>query len=860
MKEKHQRNRRILIIDDNERIHGDFKTILKSTDTERANLNAARAAIFGSESNSSERINFEIDSALQGQEGLEKVRQALQEGHPYAMAFVDVRMPPGWDGIETIKRIWQEYPELEVVICTAYSDYEWKDIVAKLGHTDRLLILKKPFDNIEVYQLACALTEKWYLSRQTEAAIETSEAKYQDLYDNAPDMFASVNAKTARIFRCNDTFASTTGYSKEEIIGRPIFDMYHPDCMENMKKAFNSVATTGEVHDAELQLKRKDGSKIDVSLNVSSVRDEQGDILYSSSAWRDITESKKAEQELYAAKEQAEEANRLKSQFLANMSHEIRTPINSIIGFSEMLAEDDLNDEQRQYANLIRESGTNLLRIINDILDFSKIEAGKLEVDLVECTIPGILAGIDSMLRPKAQEKALEFEILQCGQLPARIHTDPERLRQCLINLANNAIKFTEKGHVHVNVSLEYDGNDKPLIRFDIEDTGIGIKPQDHEKVLKSFTQADGSTSRKYGGTGLGLAITKQLAELLGGELTLTSEEGKGSTFSLVIPAGIGVIGRQFLDAQYFGDQIDSGDEKTDQLEFSGHVLVAEDVKTNQVLAKALLNRMGLEVTIAADGNEALQKALAQRFDLIFMDIQMPGMNGYEATDALRKEGMTSPIVALTAHAMKGDGQRCIEAGCDDYMTKPLDRRILVEKVRKYLSPSNEALTEKANLVKSHVDKLAKLCSGPIPHESNLKEKAGIEDNKEILNWEELIGRLEDEELVKEIVPIFLNDNKERLEMLTKAVKAGDAEAIRLYAHAVKGAGRNIGAKQLSDIAHCLECAGRENDVEAAVSLFDKVKAELEKVMMFLSRTDWIEIAKRENVITDEKLNANTTY
>jgi HPt (histidine-containing phosphotransfer) domain-containing protein len=207
---------------------------------------------------------------------------------------------------------------------------------------------------------------------------------------------------------------------------------------------------------------------------------------------------------------------------------------------------------------------------------------------------------------------------------------------------------------------------------------------------------------------------------------------------------------------------------------------------------------------------------------------------------------------------MEGDNQKCIEAGCDDYMTKPLDRRILVEKIRKFLSPINDALSEKANSVKAQANELAKLYSEPVAQESNLKEAAGIEDNKEILNWDELIGRLGDEELIREIVPIFLKDNRERLEMLTEAIKTGDAKAVKLYAHAVKGAGRNIGAKQLSDTAHRLECAGREGDIEAAVSLFDMLKVELEKVMTFLSQSDWIEVAKREKIITDEKLNANS--
>jgi len=967
MKEKLQINRRILIIEDTERIHGDFRAILKDADTNSATLNVARDTIFGEASNLSEQIDFEIDSAFQGQEGLEKVRQALHEGRPYAMAFVDM--------------IWQEYPELEVVICTAYSDYEWKDIVAKLGQTDQLLILKKPFDNIEVYQLACALTEKWYLSRQTEAEIEASEAKYRTFYESSKDAimtlappdwkFLSGNPATIKLFgakngaefvslglwdllpeyqpdgepssvkakkmiekamkegsnffewthkrvsgkefpatvllfrmelegkkllqavvhdiserkqaedavqkenaklsamifgmdegvvfadadnrivEVNDYLCEFTGTSRDKIIGGKIEDFHHGKVLEHICKIIEQFRQNP--NSEHIIMQRQIGNT-EVVLRIQPI--------YRKNCYDGVLLNVINVTELVQARKKAESASQTKSTFLANMSHEIRTPMNAVIGFGDLLADEDLTNEQRDYVNTIRNSSKHLLQIINDILDFSKIEAGKLNVEMTECSLGHLFAVVESLMRSAVTEKGLEFSIREDSRLPAIIRTDSFRLQQCLINLINNALKFTERGHVYVKVSLE-DKDSKPYIRFDVEDTGIGI-PQDRQKVIfESFAQADGSTSRKYGGTGLGLAITKQLAELLGGELTLTSEEGNGSTFSLVIPAGLDLTKQPFLDRYNIADHIDSGKDKMEQPKypkFSGHVLVAEDVKTNQVLIKALLSRMGLEVTIAEDGSEAVQKALAQRYDLIFMDIQMPEMNGYEATESLRKEGLKLPIVALTAHAMKEDGQRCIEAGCDDYMFKPIDRRILAEKVRKYLTPSNEALSDKTNSVKSQIDEFAKLCSGPIVQESNLKEAVGIEDNKEILNWNELIGRFEDEELIKEIVPIFLNDNKERLEMLTEAVKAGDAKAINLYAHAVKGAGRNIGAKQLSDIAHCLECAGRENDVEAAVPLFDKLKAELEKVMTFLSRTDWIEIAKREKVITDEKLNANTTY
>ncbi len=411
-------------------------------------------------------------------------------------------------------------------------------------------------------------------------------------------------------------------------------------------------------------------------------------ILYRAGCW--LTDYQRSEEKSKHAKIFAEAANQAKSQFLANMSHEIRTPMNTIIGFSDILADEDLTEEQAGYVKLVRDSSKNLLDLINDILDFSKIEAKELDIENVECSLGRILSFIDSTMTPQADKKSLDFKIVECNGLPERIHTDPARLRQCLINLANNAIKFTAKGHVYVNVSLE-DRENQPYIRFDIEDTGIGIPEDKQQAIFGAFTQADGSHCRKYGGTGLGLTITKQLAELLGGELTATSEVGRGSVFSIVIPAGLDVTKQPRLDIQ--ATHIDPCKATKEQPEFLGRILVAEDVETNQIFAKTVLEKMNLDVTIVADGNEAMQKILAQEFDLILMDIQMPRMNGYEATKALRKQGITTPIVALTAYAIKGDDKKCLEAGCDDYLSKPLDRRELLKILQKYLPAKSIVLS-----------------------------------------------------------------------------------------------------------------------------------------------------------------------
>lgn len=293
-------NRRILVIDDNREIHEDIRRILGDDEQESVadELDFLTAEILGEKQVRKTHETFELDFATQGEEGLTMTQQALAEGRPYAVAFVDVRMPPGWDGVETIAHLWNLDKRLQAVVITAFADYDWSQIVEKLGSTDRLLILKKPFENIEIRQLATALCEKWRLSQEmieANTALRVSEERYADLYDNSPDMYVSVMADTGLIRRSNQTTARKLGYTKDEIIGKHIFELYHPDCLEDVKQAFQSFVETGEVENAELQLMRKDGSKLDVNLNVTSVRDEEGKVLYSRSCWIDISERKKAE-------------------------------------------------------------------------------------------------------------------------------------------------------------------------------------------------------------------------------------------------------------------------------------------------------------------------------------------------------------------------------------------------------------------------------------------------------------------------------------------------------------------------------------------------------------------------------------
>ncbi len=393
----------------------------------------------------------------------------------------------------------------------------------------------------------------------------------------------------------------------------------------------------------------------------------------------------------------AESASASKTDFLAHMSHEIRTPMTSILGYVDILAEAGHSEEERRgTALIIRRSGEHLLSIINDILDLAKIEAGRLSVERVPCSAMRLVGEVGSLMRLRAEEKGLDFRVEFSGLLPQRISTDPTRFRQILTNLASNAIKFTERGAVTLRVSLASapDARDG-MLKVEVIDSGIGMSNEELGRLFRPFTQADASMSRRYGGTGLGLSISRRLARMLGGDVTVTSDPGKGSTFTVIIACGP-LQGANLVDpsaglpSEPVSDQAD--------IRLDGRVLLAEDGLDNQRLIAFHLKRAGALVEIVSDGRQALERALAAQphYDLVLMDMQMPEMDGYTATKRLRQAGYGGSIVALTAHAMSGDRDRCLQAGCDDYLSKPIDRLKLLAACERWMgrpgsAPANAA-------------------------------------------------------------------------------------------------------------------------------------------------------------------------
>lgn len=403
-------------------------------------------------------------------------------------------------------------------------------------------------------------------------------------------------------------------------------------------------------------------------------------------------------------RQQAEAANQSKSAFLANMSHEIRTPMTAILGYTEIL---ELEARTHQMPELfldsldtIRRNGGHLMELINDILDLSKIEAGKLDVESIACSPQTIVEEVMELVQVRAEAKGLKLEADFKFPLPAQIHSDPTRIRQILINLIGNAIKFTEVGTIRLETELLQAPYDEPQIQFTIVDQGIGMSEAQMTNLFRPFSQADSSTSRKYGGTGLGLTICKRLANILGGDISVQSEINHGSRFSATVRTGslaeIELL-HELHDTQ--GDSSTAAaNDKTTTTEESPlrgkHVLLAEDGPDNQKLISFILKKAGAEVCLAANGEEAYQAAIQEMergtlFDVILMDMQMPILDGYSATRKVRDVGYTGPIISLTANAMEGDRERCLAVGCNDHITKPIDRRQLVEMISE-LSESSE--------------------------------------------------------------------------------------------------------------------------------------------------------------------------
>jgi len=587
----------------------------------------------------------------------------------------------------------------------------------------------------------------------------------------------------------NKQMEALTGCTRDELIGAP-FKTFFTD-PERAEAGIHRVLSEKKIADYELTARARDGKMTVVSYNANTFYDRDRTLQGVFAAARDVTERKRVELELKHAKASAESASRTKSEFLASMSHEIRTPMNAIMGIADLLAKTELSLEQDKYVQIFRRAGDNLLNLINDILDLSKVEASQLELEQTCFSLPDLLEKVTEMVEGRAREKSLALVFEVAANVPVSLVGDPTRLRQVLLNLMGNAIKFTEEGEVSLRVTSELDSTVPTALRFTVSDTGVGIPPGQLGRIFERFTQADSSTTRRFGGSGLGLTISKRLVELMGGSILCESTVGEGSVFSFVVPFEMWVGSQAPVEV--------SNGTGFDRPLPALNILLVEDSPDNATITLAYLQETPYRLEIAETGAVACEMFKAGHYDLVLMDRQMPVMDGLTATRTIREweranGRIPTPIVALTASALKGDREKCLAAGCTGFLTKPIKQEVLLRAIKEY-SAASAALAP-------------------------LMVEGAQKDPNLVLAYPKLAA----------LIPPFLKNRRLDVITMLDALGRGEFEIVERLGHAMRGVGASFGFQGITDIGKALEFGAGRADMEASRKSVNDLSAYLDGV------------------------------
>ncbi len=702
--------------------------------------------------------------------------------------------------------------------------------------------------------------------KRAEDALQEKTRWLQRITDNMFDLVAVADLDG------RFTYASPShrllGYEPEELLGKHVLDWVHPDDLPLVSAALGEALNLkNDDRRVEYRYRSADGSYRWFETAGRFIRDENGRTRELLLNTRDITERKNIEAALREAKAAADEALAVKSRFLASMSHELRTPLNGVIAPAEILLEMLSSGEKRELAKMIADSGRHLLELVNDILDFARIEAGKLRIRRAPCAIRDLVAETLAPLALRAKEKGLAFDVSVADSVPDHCRADRLRVGQVLLNLAGNAVKFTQTGGVSVGVALAERRSGISVVKFTVADTGIGFRSAEIHEMFAPFVQEDSERIRALGGAGLGLSISRYLVELMGGDIGAESEPGQGARFWFSLPledVAEGDVTSKAVEKQ--------ADREADTALTSARALVVEDNKVNLAVATMALRALGVrEVAAAENGAQALDLLAARQFDLVLMDCQMPVMDGYEATRRIRqmtkdecgtrnaetsadpafvhRSSFRIPIVALTAHAMPDDREKCLAAGMDDYLAKPIEPQALSAMLRKWLPERNDESgmmkdeagnsKQETGAIKAERKGRAPAMEGGRPLPPDVKPATEARRPPGLLVWnrsEALERFMGEESAVREIAVVFLEDAPRQIEALQACFEKGDAESALRQAHSLKGAAANIGGEAMREAAWTIESRIRAGSLAEAASLMPQLKSAFEALAAEMRR------------------------